>query len=74
MTKRTLALTQARIAGYHNDNSTFTRLAIGSRIGRETLKAAWRDGVLAREAGVPCPCELCAADKRLAEGLAACVK
>lgn len=67
MTKRELNLTKARIAGYHGDNTTFTRLAIEARINRDILKAAWRDGVLARDAGIPCNCNSCVSNADLSK-------
>jgi hypothetical protein len=52
--KREFYLAEARIAGYHNDTRTFTRLLIASRVRRELLNEAWHAGRRALSAGVPC--------------------
>ena len=43
-TKREVALTKAKVAGYENDTRTFTRLLVESRVRRELLNAAWIEG------------------------------
>jgi hypothetical protein len=66
---RKQAILLARVAGYHRDHKIFTRLMIESHIAMRILKAAWKGGVLAKEAGVPCDCDRCASgelDFRLA--------
>jgi|GEM_PF-5989474 len=42
--KRTAALTRARVAGFEGDTREFARLVVESRVGREALNAAWRVG------------------------------
>lgn len=59
MTKRNIALAYARVAGYHNDSSAFTRLIIESRVNRQAMNEAWGNGRIARENGVPCNCYQC---------------
>ncbi len=59
MTKRQIALTAARICGYHKDQRTYTRLFIESRVKRSDLDVQWRIGEDQRAAGVPCSCFEC---------------
>ena len=59
--KRTAALGWIRIAGYHGDKASFTRLYIENRVSRAAADAAWRSGANARNAGVPCNCSECRA-------------
>ena len=54
MTKRDFYIAEARIAGYHDDKRTFTRLVVSSRVRREVLNEAWSAGKRALAAGVPC--------------------
>ena len=54
MTKREFYLTEARIAGYHDDIRGFTRVLIGSRVRRQLMDAAWHEGRMAKEAGLRC--------------------
>lgn len=49
MTKREIAISKARIAGYENDTRTFTRLLVESRVRRELLNEAWHQGRSQRE-------------------------
>lgn len=49
-------LTDARIAGYHNDTGTFTRLRIESRVAYRYLLDAWQVGVQQKRNGVRCSC------------------
>lgn len=44
MTKRDIAISRARVAGYENDTRTFTRLLVESRVRRELLTEAWHQG------------------------------
>lgn len=46
--KRTVALTLARVAGFEGDTRAFTRLLVESRVNREDMNAAWRAGVAQR--------------------------
>ncbi|MDH4172113.1 MAG: hypothetical protein OEW90_01810 [Betaproteobacteria bacterium] len=57
--KREDALTLAKVAGYHNDSRSFTRLIIEQRVNRATMNRAWHAGTNARAAGVLCDCREC---------------
>lgn len=59
MTKRDVALTIAKSAGFHNDTRTFTRAIIERRVNREAMNAAWAAGVAARNSGGRCQCYEC---------------
>lgn len=56
---RSLALTAAKVAGYHQDARAFTRLRVESRVSIEALAEQWRLGVRAKEAGARCDCLDC---------------
>lgn len=60
MTKRDTALQLAKIAGYHEDSRTFTRLIIECRVNRQAMNSAWHAGQQAKQAGVKCGCRDCA--------------
>lgn len=60
MTKRDIALTCAKIAGYHNDCTGFTRLIIESRVNRQAMNEAFLTGKQARQNGIKCHCRDCA--------------
>lgn len=57
--KRKDALTVCKVAGYHNDRVTFTRVYIENRISRTAADEAWRSGEAAKRAGVRCVCADC---------------
>jgi hypothetical protein len=59
MTKRGIAIVQAKSAGYHNDTGDFTRLLIESRVRRELLNEAWHQGQRMKAAGMQCGCFFC---------------
>ena len=59
MSRREQWIAAARIAGYHGDSKTFTRLLVESRVSRSTLAEAWRNGAMARARGVECHCLDC---------------
>lgn len=59
MSKRNTALAEARIAGYHGNNSYFTRLIIEARVNRQAMNSAWANGAAAKIAGVRCDCSYC---------------
>jgi hypothetical protein len=61
MNRREQALASARIAGYHDDGRSFTRLIVEARVNRQAMNAAWMDGKRALAAGVGCTCRDCAA-------------
>lgn len=50
-TKREVALTKARVAGYENDARAFTRLLVEARVNRTDMNSAWAAGAARREAG-----------------------
>lgn len=50
-TKREVAISRARVAGYENDTRTFTRLLVESRVRRELLNAAWQEGAALQKRG-----------------------
>lgn len=58
-TKRDAAMGQARIAGYHGDKQTFTRLIVESHVASDTLYRAWGEGARAKTQGVRCTCKEC---------------
>lgn len=53
-----------RVAGYHGDHATFTRLFIENRISKKAADQAFRSGEQARSAGVKCTCRSCVAAGR----------
>lgn len=59
MTKREVAIQNAKIAGYHGDKRWFTRLIIESRVNRQIMNDAWTVGTKLKTAGVPCACYEC---------------
>src|SRR5690606_11166768 len=61
--KREHLLTYLRVAGYHNDAAAYTRLLIENRISMKAAKQAFAEGVRQREAGVPCDCRTCKAQR-----------
>lgn len=56
---RAQALAAARVAGFHNDSATYTRLCIEERVNRIDMRAAWAEGVRAKSKGVACDCRAC---------------
>jgi ketopantoate hydroxymethyltransferase len=52
-------LVAMRVAGYHGDTRTFTRLYIEGRVSMPAAQEAYAQGVKAKEAGVPCSCFEC---------------
>lgn len=57
---RIQARTYARIAGYHGDRRTFTRLIVEARVARPAMLTEWANGERAKAAGVSCTCAECA--------------
>lgn len=55
------ALLVCKVAGYHQDRATFTRVYIENRISRPAADEAWRSGMAAKRAGIPCVCAECKA-------------
>jgi len=62
-TRREIALSLARVAGYHGDTATFTRLLVEERVNRAAMNAAWQSGVFARGTGARCDCLECREEK-----------
>ena len=56
---RATALTYLRIAGYHNDQTAFTRLYVENRVSYEAAKKAYREGQAQKARGVGCTCSEC---------------
>ena len=56
MTKRDRLLQQIKIAGYHSDSRSATRLLAENPISRKAYNDAWLSGVYARKNGIPCSC------------------
>ena len=52
---RTMALRLARVYGYENDTSRFTRLFIENRVRRDLMEAAFRAGRALAENNQPKP-------------------
>jgi len=61
--KREHLLAYLRVAGYHDDAATYTRLLIENRISKAAAKEAYSAGVKARENGVPCDCRTCKVER-----------
>ncbi len=57
--KREVLTTLIRVAGYHDDRATFTRLYIENRISKPKADEAYRSGRQAKAAGVRCDCHEC---------------
>jgi hypothetical protein len=57
--KRKDALVLLRVAGYHSDSKTFTRLYVENRVSKPAANAEWDRGAAMRAAGVPCTCPTC---------------
>jgi hypothetical protein len=56
---RKMALEHIKYAGYHQDNSAFTRLLIENRVSYESAREAYRQGYRLKESGVKCTCREC---------------
>lgn len=59
MTKADKLYQLIKVAGYHNDSRTATRLLIENPISRKRYNAAWLAGVEARQNGMRCYCREC---------------
>lgn len=64
--KRKDALGWIRIAGYHNDSKSFTRLIIENRISRPVANEEFRTGAKMRANGVGCTCSECKESRAVA--------
>lgn len=56
---REITLTKLRVAGYHDDQATFTRAYVEGRVSYQVAKEAFRVGRAQRAAGVRCDCHEC---------------
>ena len=56
--KRKDALAYIKVAGFHNDSKTFTRLYVENRIAYSGAVKEWRDGAAMR-GKVRCDCHEC---------------
>ncbi|MNR48412.1 hypothetical protein D3C85_1676500 [compost metagenome] len=59
--KRSLALADFRIAGFHQDNKSFTRLLIERRVKRSIAEQQFLNGQALRAKGATCSCMQCKA-------------
>lgn len=59
MTKRETVFQLVKVAGYHGDVRTATRLLVENPISRKRYNEAWESGVAAKRAGVKCNCHHC---------------
>lgn len=59
MTKRETVFQLIKVAGYHDDARTATRLLVENPISRKRYNEAWFAGVDARRAGQKCSCYQC---------------
>lgn len=57
--KRADALAWIRIAGYHDDTASYTRLYIENRVSYTAARAAFTAGRAQRAAGSRCTCSDC---------------
>lgn len=57
--KRADALIACRVAGYHDDRRTFTRVYTEHRVTYKAAQAEFDRGVRMRAAGVSCGCPSC---------------
>jgi len=59
MNQRQITLAAIRVAGYHDDLRTATRLYTENRISRKAYEEAFSQGVRQKKLGVPCSCYTC---------------
>ncbi len=62
--KRTDALAAIRVAAYHDDDRTATRIYVEHRMGRAAFDAAISQGRDQRKAGMRCNCWTCTKEKK----------
>lgn len=56
---RQQAITNLRVAGFHNDKGQFVRLYVENRVSIHVANAAFREGRQMRENGQRCGCYDC---------------
>lgn len=59
--RRTVMLTKLRVAGFHDDRATFTRVYVEERISLAVAREQFAIGRQQRAAGVRCDCYECKA-------------
>jgi len=59
MSKRDSALKWIRVASYHGDDTSATRLYLENRISRAAFNRAMNEGRKLKEEGAPCSCSRC---------------
>lgn len=57
--KRDVLLSHLRVAGYHDDSATFTRLYIENRISYDSAKKEYLKGQKMKADGIGCTCPDC---------------
>jgi hypothetical protein len=57
--RREVALTKLRVAGYHADSASFVRLYVEERVSYGVAKEQFRIGAQMHTAGTPCDCFEC---------------
>jgi hypothetical protein len=57
--RREVALTKLRVAGYHTDSASFVRLYVEERVSYAVAKEQFRIGSEMRNAGTRCDCFEC---------------
>lgn len=58
MTRRQ-AINHLRVAGYHADMRSFTRLYVENRVSIKAAREAFAEGQRMRDGGMPCTCIDC---------------
>jgi hypothetical protein len=59
VSKREIALSLCRIAGYHNDSKAFARVFIENRLSMKVAQNAFAEGANQRKSGMKCSCREC---------------
>lgn len=62
MSRREVALTLARVAGYHGDMKEFVRVYVEYRVAMPAMQEAYNAGFRAKINGIPCTCHVCKAE------------
>jgi hypothetical protein len=61
--KRTEALSEIKICGYHGDKEKMTLIAAKKKIGKAAARKYYQDGQKMKERGEPCDCPKCKGGK-----------
>jgi hypothetical protein len=59
MSKKEITLASCKVAGYHNDMKSFTRVYVESRLSLVVAQEAYNQGIKLRESGMKCTCSKC---------------